>query len=214
LDWHDPAEKRQNAAMSESPVADRPGLRERKKAKTRAAIQEHALRLFRQQGYDATTVEQIAEAAEVSPSTFFRYFGSKEDVVAYDAFDPIIIALWRAQPPEVAPIPAFRNVMVQVFGAMSPDQLAEIMGRGRLLFSEPALRQVGINEMIRSARIMTDELAVRLGRPADDLELRIFAGAIMGAVLAVLIDLLEDPSIDMLDRFDHAFAFLEKGMPL
>lgn len=50
------------------------GLRERKKAKTKAAIQQHALRLFRQQGYQATTVEQIAEAAEVSPSTFFRYF--------------------------------------------------------------------------------------------------------------------------------------------
>jgi hypothetical protein len=48
------------------------GLRERKKAKTRAAIQEHALRLFRIQGYEATTIEQIADAAEVSPSTVFR----------------------------------------------------------------------------------------------------------------------------------------------
>ena len=63
--------------MSEAPATDRPGLRERKKARTRAAIREHALRLFREQGYYATTVEQIAEAAEVSPSTFFRYFPTK-----------------------------------------------------------------------------------------------------------------------------------------
>src|SRR5215475_11617890 len=72
------------AAPAARPAGPRPGLRERKKARTRAAIREHAFRLFRAQGYDATTVEQIAEAAEVSPSTFFRYFPTKEDVVGQD----------------------------------------------------------------------------------------------------------------------------------
>jgi AcrR family transcriptional regulator len=63
--------------MTSSP-AEPTGLRERKKARTRAAIQRHALRLFQEQGYSATTVDQIAAAAEISPSTFFRYFPTKE----------------------------------------------------------------------------------------------------------------------------------------
>ncbi|MGA3030464.1 MAG: TetR family transcriptional regulator [Candidatus Limnocylindrales bacterium] len=200
--------------MTESPAIDRPGLRERKKAKTRAAIQEHALRLFREQGYDATTVEQIADAAEVSPSTFFRYFPTKEDVVAYDALDPAVMGAWRSQPADVPPIPAFRNAMVEVFAAMPPEQIAEMMDRGRLLFSEPELRQAAINELIRSGQMVIDELATRLGRPADDFELRIFAGAIMGAVMAALIPMLEDGSTDMIGQIDRAFEFIEKGMPL
>ena len=200
--------------MSESPAVDRPGLRERKKARTRAAIQEHALRLFREQGYDATTVEQIAEAAEVSPSTFFRYFPTKEDVVAYDALDPVVMAAWRAQPLDVGPIRAFRNAMVQVFQAMTSDQLEELLSRGRLLFSVPELRQAAVNELLRSGQMVTDELAVRLGRPADDFELKIFGGAVMGAMMAALIPMLEDGSIDMMSQLDRAFEFLEKGMPL
>lgn len=200
--------------MSELLAVGRPGLRERKKARTRAAIQEHALRLFREQGYDATTVEQIAEAAEVSPSTFFRYFPTKEDVVAYDALDPMVMTAWRAQPLDVGPIRAFRNAMVQVFQAMTSDQLEELLSRGRLLFSVPELRQAAINELLRSGKMVTDELAVRLGRPADDFELKIFGGAVMGAMMAALIPMLEDGSIDMMSQLDRAFEFLEKGMPL
>src|SRR5512135_2529883 len=82
------------------------GLRERKKAKTRALIQQEALRLFREQGYSETTVEEIAAAAEVSPSTFFRYFLTKEDVVLYDVLDPILIKAFRAQPAGLSPIRA------------------------------------------------------------------------------------------------------------
>src|SRR5215469_7353234 len=103
--------------MNKAPSSDdRPvtGLRERKKAKTRAALQQHALRLFQQQGYDATTVEQIAEAAEISPSTFFRYFPTKEDVVLYDDVDPILFAAFEAQPAELNPIQAMRRALREV----------------------------------------------------------------------------------------------------
>src|SRR5579884_1838391 len=100
----------QNNIMVESDASEPPrGLRERKKAKTKAAIQHHALRLFQQQGYDTTTVEQIAEAAEISPSTFFRYFPNKEDVVLYDDFDPLIFAAFEAQPADLSPLEAMRR---------------------------------------------------------------------------------------------------------
>jgi AcrR family transcriptional regulator len=74
-------------------------LRERKKVKTRAAIQQHALRLVREQRYEATTVEQIADAAEVSPSTFFRYFPTKKAVALYDDPDPLFMLRSRRNRP-------------------------------------------------------------------------------------------------------------------
>ena len=206
--------------MSESPVVDKPGLRERKKAKTRAAIQEHALRLFREQGYDATTVEQIAEAAEVSPSTFFRYFPTKEDVVAYDALDPLVMAAWRAQPADMKPIAAMRKAMWDVFASMDQGDLGEMMDRGRLLFGQPELRQAAIGEMVRTGRMVADELAARLGRPADDFEVRVFAGATLGAIMSVLEPMIEDPSLmqgsgaDLLKLVDRALTFLDEGLPL
>src|ERR1700759_975209 len=86
-------------------------LRERKKARTRASLREHALRLFREQGYQATTVEQIAAAAEVSPSTFFRYFPTKEDVVLQDDMDTRMLEALARQPSELSPIAAVRAAM-------------------------------------------------------------------------------------------------------
>jgi AcrR family transcriptional regulator len=200
--------------MSESPVADKPGLRERKKAKTRASIQEHALRLFREQGYGATTVEQIADAAEVSPSTFFRYFGSKEDVVAYDAWDPLVLEAWRAASPEFGPIGAMRKAMTAVFGSMPPEQKAEMMSRGRLLYSEPELRTAAVGELIRSTQMIIDELAIMLNRPADDFELRVFAGAFVGAFIAAMLPVISDPEADFVTLANRALDFIEKGMPL
>lgn len=200
--------------MSDLPVADRPGLRERKKAKTRAAIQEHALRLFREQGYDATTVEQIAEAAEVSPSTFFRYFGSKEDVVAYDALDPILIEAWRAQPSDLAPITALRRAIEVAFRGLTAEQTAEMVSRGRLLYSEPELRSAAISELIRSSQMMVDELAAKLGRSPDDFEVRVYTGALIGAMFAAFLPYLNDPKANWVALIDRAFDYIEKGMPL
>ena len=97
------------------------GLRERKKARTRAAIREHALRLFREQGYQATTVEQIAAAAEVSPSTFFRYFPTKEDVVLRDDMDTRMVEAFVRQPLDLSPIAAARAAMREAWSSFTQE---------------------------------------------------------------------------------------------
>src|ERR1700735_3172237 len=99
------------------------GLRERKKARTRATIRAEALRLFREQGYHATTVEQIAAAAEVSPSTFFRYFPTKEDLVLQDDMDTRMIEALERQPAGLSPVAAVRAAAREVFASYTAADL-------------------------------------------------------------------------------------------
>jgi len=124
------------SAVREQPS---PGLRERKKAKTRAAIQAAALHLFERQGYQATTVDQIAEMAEVSQSTFFRYFPSKEDVVLLDRYDPLLLAALVAQPAELSPIAALRRTLRSVLGGLPAEELERERQRAMLVVSVPEL---------------------------------------------------------------------------
>ena len=89
------------------------GLRERKKARTKAEIQRQALRLFHEQGYAETSVDQIAAAAEVSPSTFFRYFPTKDDVVLSDFMDERTMRLLVDAPAELEPLAALRHAVIE-----------------------------------------------------------------------------------------------------
>lgn len=156
------------------------GLRARKKLRTRLAIQEHALRLFREQGYNETTVEQIAEAAEVSPSTFFRCFPTKEDVVLFDALDPVLHEAFRRQPAELTAIQALRGAMHDVWGKPSPAQVEEQRERGRLAVQVPELQTAWVADILRTARMMAELLAERVGRDPGDERVRIYTGAVMG----------------------------------
>lgn len=195
---------------------DRPalGLRERKKAKTRAAIQQQALRLFRAKGYDAATVEEIAEAAEVSPSTFFRYFPTKEDVAMYDALDPLIIAAFEAQPPEVSPVHALRQAMHAVFDQLPPEELRDMQDRFDLIREIPALRARMLDEFTRTIQLVAELVAMRLGRPADDFAVRTYAGALVGVMMAVMFTPDGDPAPDFVTLMDAGLAQLEAGLPL
>lgn len=189
-------------------------LRERKKAKTRATIQRHALRLFREQGYDATTVEQIAEAAEVSPSTFFRYFPTKEDVVLYDPFDPMLIAAFEAQPPEVSPIHAMRVATRSTFENMSPAEREDQWERTVLVLSVPDLRMRMLDEVVTSGQLLAELVARRVGRDPDDVAVRTLVGAVIGAMISPLLAGSLDARADLPALVDESLACLEAGLPL
>lgn len=190
------------------------GLRERKKAKTRAAIQRHALRLFRQQGYEATTVEQIAEAAEVSPSTFFRYFPTKEEVVLYDDLDPLLFAAFQAQPADLTPMQAMRAAMREVFNRLPAEETGQQWERARLMLAVPELRRRMLDQFADLIELCAGLLARRAGRRTDDLDVRIFAGALIGALLAAFFAAANDPHPDFLKLMDESLAYLEAGLPL
>jgi AcrR family transcriptional regulator len=190
------------------------GLRERKKAKTRAAIRQHALRLFREQGYHATTVEQIAEAAEVSPSTFFRYFPTKEDLVITDDYDPLIVAAFKAQPAGLRPIAALRAAMRSVFAELSDDQLALERERQTLIVSVPELRAGALDGLAQTVQLLAQVVAERVGRRPVELAVRALAGAVIGVALAAMLAAAEDPAGDLFTLLDAAMAQLEEGLPL
>jgi AcrR family transcriptional regulator len=190
------------------------GLRERKRAKTHEAIQRHALQLFREQGYEKTTIEQIAEAAEVSPSTFFRYFPTKEDVLLYDATDPLIIAAFEAQPPELTPMQALRTAIRTVFTELSPNEQQDLRERFIFMMEVPELHGRMLAEFSRNIQLAAELVARRVGRPPDDFAVRTFAGALIGVSIAVALAIADDPTADFLELLDTGMAHLEAGLPL
>ncbi|GAA0905148.1 TetR family transcriptional regulator [Virgisporangium aurantiacum] len=188
---------------------NQPGLRERKKQKTRWAIQEHALRLFAERGYDATTVEQIAEAAEVSPSTFFRYFKTKEEVVSADRYDDLIVAAIAAAPPDLGPLAAMRYALATSLGDLKPGENDQILQRMRLVFSVPALRDRTMFGVLESTDTIAPPLARRLGREPDDFGVRSFVTAcMMAAAIGVLAWYEGDGRPDLGTLIDDALAAL------
>jgi AcrR family transcriptional regulator len=190
------------------------GLRERKKARTRAAIQDHALRLFRERGYDATTVEQIAEAAEVSPSTFFRYFPTKEDVVMYDVFDPLLIDVFRAQPADLPPLTVVRRAISEVFTNIPAAELERQVAREELIMAVPELRVRMLMDFMRTLELLIDLLAERTGRPTTDIAVRSLAGAVIGVSFAAWLTSESHRMQAYLVEVDAGLAQLEAGLPL
>ena len=199
------------SAESKAPadVSPRTGLRERKKQRTRRTIRTEALKLFRRQGYGSTTVEQIAEAADVSPSTFFRYFPSKEQLVLADDMDPIMIRAIQSQPEELSLLAAFRQGMRDTFAQLDADEWQFEQDRMMLIYNEPELRSVVMRETERNVNLIAALLAHRIGREVDDFEVRTFSGALIGALMTAF----GDGGLD-LEKAYRIIDFMAAGMPL
>ncbi|MFF4344127.1 TetR family transcriptional regulator [Kitasatospora sp. NPDC001540] len=158
-------------------------LRERKKLKTRQTLRREAMRLFAEQGWEATTVDQIAAAAEVSPSTFFRYFPAKEDLLLTDEYDPLMAEAIRARPAGEPFLTSARAVLVGLVRRMlSEQERVELYERMRLAASVPSVRARMLEGAGQPRGMLLDLLTERAGLDAPTLELRITAAAISAAL--------------------------------
>lgn len=195
---------------------NRPGLRERKKIETLHRLQEEALRLFDEQGYDATTIEQIAEAAGVSASTFYRYFPVKEDVVVQDEYDPLIVNLFETQQEGTAPLEALRAVLAGLFAEFTEDDIERVRRRVRMIFAVPALRARQVGQSEATERILATMIAERTGRAADELEVRHFTALVVASWTTAISAWAETEGTknDLAANLDKCLAHLEAGAPL
>lgn len=190
------------------------GLRQRKKAKTLDAIVTAALDLFERKGYDATTIEEIAEAADVSPRTFFRYFDSKQDLMKPPRDEePPFDRMLATRPPEEGPVEAMRHVMVSTLGAVLVED-PSIARRMRVMLSTPSLRAIARDNFNEHEADFARTFAVRLGVAEDDLRPHVIAsvvGNLMWTVINRWVDEGGEPD-KLLPMIDEGFALLAKGL--
>jgi AcrR family transcriptional regulator len=201
--------------MASVTPADRPplGLRERKKIKTRQAIRAATYALIEEQGYDAATIERIADRAEVSPSTVFRYFPAKEDIVVTDEWDPVILAELRARPEDESWADVLRHVMRTALDLSLAEEPGVTRLRSRLAVEVPAVRARMMESMAATGRLLREALAQRSGLDPDSLELRVFSMSVMGGLMEVSHYWAETGHRDDIrDLADRALDVLEHGL--
>ncbi|MFB7377441.1 TetR/AcrR family transcriptional regulator [Kitasatospora purpeofusca] len=195
-------------AMLEAPLS----LRERKKLKTRQTIRREAYRLIAEQGYENTTVDQIAAAAEVSPSTFFRYFATKEDLVLTDEYDPAMIDALLARPADEPFLRSCREALIGLLRQLLEHEREELLVRLRLTKDVPALRARMIDSGNESQQLYLTALTRRAGVREPTYAMRIIAAAIGGATTETVLQWAEGGGTeDIVELVHRTFAILEDG---
>jgi AcrR family transcriptional regulator len=167
-----------------------PGLRERKKEQTRAAIADAALRLFAQRGFDDVTVAEVAEAANVSTATVFNYFPTKEDLLysRFEAFEEELLAAVRDRAVGESVLDAFGRFIIERSRRGAGRELGErVRVTGRIIGDSPALLARERQIVARYADALAELIAEETRAEPDDVRPRVAAGALM-AVHRALID--------------------------
>jgi AcrR family transcriptional regulator len=194
-----------------------PTRRERKKLETRQALEQAALRLFAERGYEQTTVEEIAEAADVAVRTFFRYFSSKQDVLFGDVVKDRVSRLrteLAVRPRQESPIKSITTVM-DLLDVAGEDEEEQILARFDLLRQQPSLRTRYL-DLINAMRLVVVEfVADRTGAdPRHDMYPHLLAGAAAASWDTSLTLWAESHGkLSLRDLRNEAFAALSAGLP-
>ncbi|MFF1657292.1 TetR family transcriptional regulator [Streptomyces sp. NPDC058255] len=193
----------------------RPGLRERKKQRTRDALLRAALELFATQGYERTTVDEIAEAVDVSQRTFFRYFAGKEDVALFSQriAESHFLTAVRERPPHEAPLEALRLALLESWDTIGEAIEAVIpielhMRTFQLIESTPALLAAHLRRSAELEEEIARVIAAREGLDVDADPRPRVAVAVFGGVMRVTGRLWgagEDTSIEAIRELTSSY---------
>lgn len=190
-----------------------PGLRERKKQRTRERIVEAAFDLFDERGFDGTTIADIADAAEIAPRTFFSYFPSKDDVVFHDfEASHATVASWlREREPGTNAIDALRAGLAGEKAEMDHESLREKRCRKRLVRENESLAAHSQHLMGKFAELIAEAAAEDLGDEPGDLRPRLVAAA-AAAAIGVIDDMPDEDAEHSAETIDSLLAFLRGGL--
>ncbi len=192
------------AAVSE-PVSD---WRQRKKLATRERIRASALRLFQQQGYEATTVEEIAAAAGVSHVTVFRYFPTKEDVALSDSYDPVIVERLQQTPATQPLVERIRAALVPGLRQLGDADRDMLLAQNKLIVSTPALQERLWANQLTTQQLILRALGVDDAAPGAFATRVTVAACLAAAATAVLSWVESDGTLVLADLIQEALGTL------
>ena len=164
-------------------------LRERKKRQTRQAIAEAARRLFRERGFEAVTVAEVAKAADVSEQTVFNYFRTKEDLFfsGMQAFEEQLVEAVRQRPPGASALGAFRRAVLNRLPRLGDPRAAEaVASAARLIAASRTLQNRERAVLAEQTRALADVLAEGPEPNDNRVEGLVAANALMGVHAALL----------------------------